>query len=402
MKRTFSFRRAGDGMLLAAGTGLIALTYGLVRMAYGLFLPEVQADLSFDAAAAGLISSGASVSYCVGALIGLRAGAAHPRRLVIGAGLCAGIGSAGMAAATHPGIFAAFAVLSSTGAGLASPALVSIIGRNVDRRDNDRAQSIVNAGTGPGLIAAGVLALVLLPDWRLPWFVVGGFTILVAALVLRLDRARTDRSAGENEFPPGSWFRGHGHIIAAALLLGAGSAAVWTFGRARLVESGASEAVSIGAWIALGVGGTAVIATARWISQFRARAAWAVSVSVVAGATVMLGVTPGVTVLALVACVAFGWGYTAATGALIAWTLEQDFGRAATGTSLLFVALVLGQALGAAAAGAVAGAWGLAASFVLAAAVTAAAVAVPFWSKTVPETLNLSPSGPARSLPHKP
>jgi predicted MFS family arabinose efflux permease len=386
MKRAFSFTPAGDGMLLAAGTSFIAMTYGLVRMAYGLFLPDVQAELSFDAAAAGLISSGASLSYCVGALIGLLAGAAHPRRLVIGAALCAGIGSAGMAAAMQPSVFAPFAILSSTGAGLASPALVSIIGRNVARRDNDRAQSIVNAGTGPGLIDAGVLALVLLPNWRLPWFLVAGFTIVVAALVLRLDRARTHRSVDENMLPPKSWFVAHGHIIAAALLMGAGSAAVWTFGRAHLVESGASEPVSIGAWIALGIGGTAVIATARWMSHFRPQVAWALSASVVAGATVVLGITPDSTALALVACVAFGWGYTAATGALIAWTLERDFGRAATGTSLLFVALVLGQALGATAAGAVAAAWGLAAAFVLAAVVTGASVAVPHWPKTVNAT----------------
>ncbi|WP_258803690.1 MFS transporter [Pseudarthrobacter sp. NS4] len=383
MKRTFSFSPARDGMLLAAGTSFIAMTYGLIRMAYGLFLPDVQAELSFSAAAAGLISSGASLSYCMGALIGLRAGAAHPRRLVIGAALCAGIGSAGMAAAMQPGVFAPFAILSSTGAGLASPALVSIIGRNVERRDNNRAQSIVNAGTGPGLIVAGVLALVLLPNWRLPWFVVAGFTIIIAALVLRLDRAGTHRSVDENRLPPKSWFGAHGHIIAAALLVGAGSAAVWTFGRAHLVESGASEPVSIGAWIALGIGGTAVIATAGWMSHFRPPGAWALSASVVAGATVMLGMAPGFTALALLACVAFGWGYTAATGALIAWTQERDFDRAATGTSLLFVALVLGQALGATAAGAVAAVWGLAAAFVLAAVVTGAAVAVPHRHKTL-------------------
>lgn len=386
MKRSFSFTPAREGMLLAAGTSFIAMTYGLVRMAFGLFLPDVKAELSFDAAAAGLISSGASLSYCVGALIGLRAGAAHPRRLVIGAGLCAGIGSAGMAAAMQSGVFAAFAILSSTGAGLASPALVSIIGRNVERRDNDRAQSMVNAGTGPGLIVAGVLALVLLPNWRLPWFVVAGFTVVVAALVLGLDRARTHRSVDENKLPPRSWFGAHGHVIAAALLMGAGSAAVWTFGRAHLVESGASEPVPIEAWIALGIGGTAVIATARWMSHVRPPTAWAVSTSVVAGATVMLGITPGVTALALAACVAFGWGYTAATGALIAWTVELDFGRAATGTSLLFVALVLGQALGATAAGAVAAVWGLAPAFILAAVVTGTAVAVPHWAKTVNET----------------
>lgn len=376
MKRSFSFKSGRNRVLTAAGTGFIAMTYGLVRMAYGLFIPDVQAELALDAAAAGLISSGASLAYCVGALIGLRAGSAHPRRLVIGAALCAGIGAAGMAAAMQPEVFAAFAVLSSTGAGLASPALVAIIGRNVHKKDNDRAQSMVNAGTGPGLIAAGVLALVLLPNWRLPWFITAGATIAVAVLVLRLDEARTRRST-KPRLPPRTWLGAHVHIIAAALLFGAGSAAVWTFGRAHLVASGASAPMSIGAWIALGAGGTAVIATARPMSRLSPRTAWALSSSAVAGTTLLLGVAPGITALALVACAAFGWGYTAATGALIAWTTERDFKHAASGTSLLFIALVLGQALGAAAAGTASAAWGLTVAFLLAALITAAAVAVP-------------------------
>jgi len=119
-----------------------------------------------------------------------------------------------------------------------------------------------------------------------------------------------------------------------------------------------------------------VAVTARWTSALRPRAAWAATVEAVALATLLLAVAPQVPALALAACVLFGWGYTAATGALIAWTTDIDPEQAAPGTSMLFVVLVLGQALGAAGAGALVGVVGLPVTFAVAAAVTAAGVAV--------------------------
>ncbi|MGQ3160509.1 MAG: hypothetical protein ACT6SA_15490 [Aeromicrobium sp.] len=64
MKRTFSL----SVLLVPSGLGLVAATYGLVRLASGLYLPDVQADLGLGVATAGLVSSGASVVYCLGAL----------------------------------------------------------------------------------------------------------------------------------------------------------------------------------------------------------------------------------------------------------------------------------------------------------------------------------------------
>jgi predicted MFS family arabinose efflux permease len=160
-------------------------------------------------------------------------------------------------------------------------------------------------------------------------------------------------------------------VLVLALLFGAGSAVVWTYGRSLLVDAGAPVAVSVSAWTALGLGGAAVAVTARWTSRLRARTLWVVTTASVAVAVLALGAVPRSTVVALVACVVFGWGYTAATGALIAWTTEIDPDRAAAGTSMLFVALVLGQAVGAAAAGVVVGAAGPLVAFVLGAVVTA-------------------------------
>jgi predicted MFS family arabinose efflux permease len=383
VKRPFSFVDPRTVGLVASGTGLIAATYGLVRLAYGLFLPDVQAELSFGATTAGLISAGASVVYCLGAIIGFFVAARHPRSLVIAAALSASLGAAGMAASAHTGTFATFAIVGSAGAGLASPGLVSIIRRNVTDAANEPGQAIVNAGTGPGLVAAGILALMLLPDWRLAWFVVAAFTLAIGAAVLVLDRRQASEHSGPG-VPSRSWFWEHRHIILAAFFLGAGSAAVWNYGRTNLVDAGASEPVSVAAWIALGIGGTAVIGTARRMSTLHPRTAWTITSLVIAGASATLGLAPNTTIVALIACGAFGWGFTAGTGALIAWTTRIDAARAPAGTSLLFVVLVFGQALGAFAIGVLVSSTSFAVAFLVATAITLAATVTPFCVRSRP------------------
>lgn len=377
MKRSFSLRQQ---LLLASGLGLIAATYGLVRLAYGLFLPDVQRDLGLGSGAAGWVSSGASVLYCVGAVAGFVLAARVPRALVAVAAVVAGGGAIGLAAAGDPVVFGATSIVGSAGAGLASPALVRLVTEHLPPDGQDRAQAVVNAGTGPGLVAAGVLALLLLPDWRTAWACSGVFALVVGGVLLavthRAGHRTSTRAATRTAAPDAPWWRAHRSVLALALLFGAGSAVVWTYGRSVLVDAGAPVEVSVSAWIALGLGGAAVVVTARWTSPLRARTQWAVTTTAVALGVLALGTLPQWTVLALVSCAVFGWGYTAATGALIAWTTEVEPDRASAGTSVLFVALVLGQAAGAAAAGALLGPAGSPAVFVAGALVTAACAAL--------------------------
>lgn len=368
MKRTFSL----SVLLVPSGLGLVAATYGLVRLASGLYLPDVQADLGLGVATAGLVSSGASVVYCLGALAGLILAARHARALVVAAAATAGGGAVGMALAPDVPTFALLAVLASAGAGLTSPAMVALLQQDPSTRERPAAQAAVNSGTGPGLVAAGALALLLLPDWRAAWAWSGLFTVLVAGLVLASSRNGAG-STGDSArgVLPATWWVAHARVVAAALLLGAGSAAVWSYGRAMLVDAGTGRTASVVAWIAVGVGGTLVAASSRRMERIGPQASWALAAGVVALATATLALLPAVTPVALAACAAFGWGFVAASGALIVWTIEIDEARGASGTALLFVVLVLGQAVGSSVIGVLVPAAGYAAAFLAAAGVSA-------------------------------
>ncbi|MCJ1703751.1 MULTISPECIES: hypothetical protein [unclassified Rathayibacter] len=228
----------------------------------------------------------------------------------------------------------------------------------------------MNSGTGPGLVGAGALALTLLPGWRALWVVAAVVVVAAALAVAALDGATPRR-----ETPTAlstAWLRAHRGAILAAALLGAGSAGVWNFGRTLLVEGGSSTAESVVAWIVLGIGGTVAIATARWTSALPPRTAWTITTATAAVGTLGLALTAS-SPLALLACLLFGWGCTAGTGALIAWTTALDPYRAATGTALLFVVLIAGQAVGAVGPGALLGGAGATVAFAVAAVATAAA-----------------------------
>ncbi|MEP9362723.1 MFS transporter [Nocardioides sp. CN2-186] len=368
MKRPLSFENAHELGLVLAGTGLIAATYGLVRLAYGLYLSDIQASLDLGPAAAGYISSGASIAYCAGALVGL-VGDSRPRLLVLAAAGTGSSGALGMALAPSAAAFVPAAIIGSVGAGLASPGLVGVVARNVAEQGRDRAQAVVNSGTGPGLVLAGLLALALLPDWRLGFVIAAVVTAAVGAAVLLLSRRSTGPAARSADQTASSWRRMPVLATPAvgAVLLGASSAAVWTYGRTQLVAEGVGAGTATLAWIGLGVGGAATVVTARVLSRLRPARAWVLTTSGVALSVGALAVVAGGAVGGIAACLLFGWAFVAATSALIAWAAELLPDRAAAGTALLFVALTLGQAVGSAVAGTIADATGLSVAFAAAA-----------------------------------
>ncbi|RWZ59175.1 MFS transporter [Labedella populi] len=390
MKRAFSFESTSSLVLVTAGTGLIAATYGLIRLAFGLFLPDVRRELGLALDTAGVISGGASVVYCVGAIAGFILASRHARIIATAATIAGAAGALGMAVAPNVTLFAVFAIGSSAGAGLASPALVTLVGRNLPERSVPRFQTVVNAGTGPGLALAGLLALLLLPDWRAAWFLSAVFTVIVGVLVLLADRGPAPDASPARALPPLSWYVDHTRVIVAALLMGFGSAAVWTYARTVLVDAGSGETLSITAWVALGLGGSTVILSSRFTDRAEPRHLWAVTAGLIAITSAIVGVGSERPAVILGAAVIFGWAYTAGSGALIGWTMRIDSERAAAGTALLFVVLILGQAIGAVAAGLLVVVAGYPLAFLAAAAVGAGAAGMG-----VTRTRHGSDPGPA-------
>ncbi|WP_225437181.1 MFS transporter [Arthrobacter sedimenti] len=331
---------------------LVAATYGLARFGYGLFLPAFSESFALTPAMAGLLSSGASVTYCISAVLGFRYAPHHPRFTTILAGSTATLGSGGVAAAQGTISFSAAVLLAGMGAGFASPALVELVQRNTAPARQDRLQSVVNSGTGFGVVAAGALALLLGTSWRAVWVLIAVITFTAMVGVLRSDVSRTEAHSGVPHYEEASADTGGSSVrdlnwpMASAFVFGIGCAALWVYGRSLLEDvGGMTVETSATVWMVLGAGSAAAVLLAPWLARHSVETTWYVTVGATSAATVAFALVPTIPALSLAAAGLFGLAYTAATSVLIIWSSHTAVNSAA-GTSILFTCLVLGQAIG--------------------------------------------------------
>ena len=136
----------------------------------------------------------------------------------------------------------------------------------------------------------------------------------------------------------------------AAAVVGAGSALLWSYGPLVATGAGPVDEGSVGfLWIALGLGGLLGPLTGRLVERRGLAGAWAWSVARWPFASVALAGAVGLGLAwpAYVAMACFGAGYMCLSGVLILWAREVWPEAAGRGTSVLFVALAVGQAVGA-------------------------------------------------------
>lgn len=353
--------------LVASGMFLIAATYGLARFGYGLFLPQFAEAFQMGTTASGAIQAGSFLSYCLAAVAASRMGA-RPRTVVGYAGTTAALGSVGVAVSPNAIVVAVSVVVAGAGAGFATPGLVTLIESNVtEGRRQENAQTVVNAGTGAGIVIAGLLVFLTLGQWRAGWVAIAFLAALATVATLRTDRsALRDRP---NSRGPQTGVGGLAPLIGpllAAVLAGASSAAIWTFGRSIMAAAHPEGAYSVLAWMALGAFGMLGAAAGKIVQTWSLGVAWALTSVAMAVATVALGLAPGAPLAAYTSVALFGASYTALSGVLIVWAVRVLPDRAPEGTVVLFIALAVGQATGSLILGTVLGMTSPAVAFTLA------------------------------------
>lgn len=356
------------GSLVIAGLAVIAVTYGLARYGYGLYLPQFRGEFGLSAGIAGVVGAGSYLGYCGAALLARRlTGAGLARRTLWLAGGSAALGCLLVAVAPSAPVLAVGAVLAGSGSGAATPAMVAAVAATVPGPGEPRAQGIVNSGTGAGVVVGGLLVLAIPAAWRWSWV---GFA--VAAVLVTWEADRRTRWAPDPDGRPdaGAPFRGLARPLVAAVVAGAGCAGVWTFGRDLMTVDGDLPARVTGLlWCVLGAAGLVGGLSGVLVQRVGVRGAWLSSVVVAAGGTALLAAYPSVVGLAALALGLFGAAFVALSGVLIAWGARRVPAAPAAAAAVLFVGLTAGQAVGAVLLGALTGTTGTPAAFGAGAAV---------------------------------
>lgn len=352
--------RRGVLWLTGAGLSLIAVCYGLARFAYGLFVPVFRAEFDLDAATAGAIASGSYAAYCVAIVVStVLTPQFGGRAVAVAAGVVATAGTLMIAVAPSAIVLTAGVLLAGSSTGVASPPLAHAVAHTVAAARRNRAQTIINAGTGLGVAIAGPVALLTHEHWRVAWLVFSALCALVtiwAALCVPVASAQDRRAGGIRQVLPHPVLpKGSGRMVMAAATMGIASAAVWTFGRDILVSEGQmGERASTIAWIVLGAFGIAGAATGDLAERFGIRGSWTTIMLTLAAATTLIAVAPGSIPIAWVAAAVFGAAYIGLTGLLLIWGTRIYTETPAAGVGFAFLVIALGQAGGAPAIGAIA------------------------------------------------
>ncbi|MFF0989092.1 MFS transporter [Kocuria nitroreducens] len=355
MTGTTADPRAATGLgAAAAGMLLIAATYGMARFGVGLFAPALSAQRPDLAGVLGWAGAAQFTAYSLAAVAAARWVDRRPRAGLLLAGATATLGCLGVAVASTPAVFVAAVFIGGLGGGFASPALVPVVDAVVAPHASATAQSVVNAGTAVGVIGAGTVASTAAavgPAWVFMALVCAVATVAAWYPV----RARTDLAVAHRPTagPPSAPARRPWRLLvlpgAAAVVAGAGSALTWTFGPLLITGSGAVAPARAGwLWIALGLGGVLGTLTGTLVRRTGARGAWCwcAGALAVAAAGVAVSVAAGSAWPAYGSMALFGAGYMGLSGVLILWARQVWPGGAGAGTSVLFVALATGQALG--------------------------------------------------------
>ena len=368
-------RRTGLGTALA-GMLLIAATYGLARFGVGLFAPYLAAERPQLVEALGWAAAAQFTSYSLAAGAAVRLVGRNPRAALVLAGVMATTGCLGVAVASDPLVFVVAVFVGGMGGGFASPALVPIIDAVVPPQATATAHSTANAGTAVGVIGAGLLAFVV-PEVAPAWTVMALVCAAATTAAWYPVRERSDLTqsrTGPAPVSPTPWrsllFPG-----TAAVVVGAGSSLLWTFGPLMLTGSGSVSPQQVGwLWIAVGLGGSLGTLTGALVERAGRPAAWCACAGFLAMANVgaASSMATGSSIAAYTSMAGFGAGYMSVTAVLILWARQVWPDGAGAGTSILFIALATGQALGAAGFDAAAELWSSALVAVLAAALCTA------------------------------
>ena len=353
---------------------MIAVTYGLARFAYGLFLPEMRESLGLSDLVLWLIGAGSYAGYClavIGALVFTsRAG---PRFMAIAAGTVAVVGMATVAGAPAAWVLALGVLVAGSSSGLASPPMGEAVATSIPEESQDRANALINSGTSVGVALSGPAALLVTEQWRIAWIafaLVGGAVVVWNAIAMPRKPVSDDRPGGaaQTDGPRLSvrYLVGPRSVplFAAATGVGFASAAYWTFSRDLVVRlgdlSGASSTIF---WIVIGVSGLAGGLAGDLVQRFGLARAFRVSVLSMAAAIGLLAAAPGVLLWAYSSAALFGSAYIMLTGIILVWSVSVFQERPSAGLGAAFLLIAVGQVFGALTAGAVAGAAGLVITF---------------------------------------
>lgn len=341
--------------LVLPGIMMVAVSYGLARFSYGLLLPNISEDLEMTSVASGIISSLFYLSYCFAIVFStVFTTAKGPRLAILGAGASALVGLLIMGFSPNVWVLALGVLFAGGSTGLVSPPYGTSISLWIAEKDQGKANTWINSGTGLGLIVSGAGAAVLASEWRMTYLIYAFIALI--ALVWNAKVLPKSQTSQRGMYLKGMFaFRGvegARPLIICSTILGISTSAFWTFSINFLETTGSYNNWQLSAfWIIIGIFGILGGYSGVFIERFGLPTAYKMAGLVIGAASILLALFPEKWPLAYLSAALFGASYIFITGVLLVWGIRVFVKNPSFGICAPFLLLAVGQVIGSVFAG---------------------------------------------------
>ncbi|GGO83575.1 MFS transporter [Marinobacterium nitratireducens] len=352
------------------GAALVAISYGLARFAFGLFVPPIRAELELTPYLIGIIGALPLISFLLSTLVAPFAadhlGARNAAVLsgLFGVGGLALISQASDALTLGAGVFAC-----GICTGLMMPALTAAMQALVNRSLHGRVSAVMNAGTSIGVAVAVPSVLFLSGAWRfayLSFAVMAGIGVVAAwYFIPSVSRITPTDAAPPAPISAQQWSRLF-RLSLFAFVMGFVASAYWIFAPDLMATLGALPPSATGwLWLAVGIAGLGGAVVADLADRNNPPITHALMLMMLSASLALLAASPGQLVLATFSALVFGLAYMSLTGLYLMTGIRLLPGRLSMGPVLPFMACALGQAAGSPVVGVLVNAFGYADTFAM-------------------------------------
>jgi predicted MFS family arabinose efflux permease len=372
------------------GVALIATTFGLARYGYGLLVPGMRRSFGLDTTAAGLLGSGAYVTYLAATVASMPVLSRYgPRRVATFAGLLATAGMAIIGQASNVSVLVLGVIVAGASSGFAFPPFADVAAEHVDPGRRGDVLAAISSGTGWGVALAAPAAIALGRDWRTAWLTFAAAALVVSATVrVLLPEAKV--AAGGSQAPrlKVSWFvcARSRPLLLSAFLVGLSASVYWTFGP-DAVQSAQDATMARILFIVVGISSTGGAFASQILRRLGTANAFRLCVALLTCSPALIIAGASRAPLALLSGLAFGITYNLVVAIQVIWSDEVFARRPSAGLAATMLMFALGQILGPTLAGIVVDRTGISIAFGLAAGVMAL-------------NLIMAPPRTLRSAPH--
>lgn len=330
--------------LAVAGSATVATAFGMARYGYGLLLPDIQDDLVLGVSTLGAIGTLAYVAYLLATLLVTRCIArAGERATVVSGGLLAVAGTVVVALADGPVLLGLGVAIAGASAGL----VYAPFGEAVHRLPSvvrARTLATISCGAGWGVAVAAPIAILTGDAWRAAYLGYAACAVLSTLLAARTLPGRTVVPATAPPAAPAAPGRRFSALplLAAALLIGLGSATFWTFAVDQVRDAGLDQAAGR---ILLGVAGVTSLtglAAADVIGRLGARVTFVLTALLEAAAIATVAVAAHNLAAVLIAAATFGAAFNTIVTVTVLWATRIYAGRPSFGVASVMGAQGIG------------------------------------------------------------